>query len=141
MRHRCVAAVHWSVLALVLGCGWHSGLVAQEVPLVAPGEALSPQEQQKLFRLPPGFEIQLIASEPEIQKPMNMAFDAAGRLYVTQSIEYPFPAQEGTPRDTIRVLTDTNNDGVPDAVSRFAEGLNIPIGVLPLTGSRTGFHS
>ena len=141
MRHRCVAAVHWSVLALVLGCGWHSGLVAQEVPLVAPGEALSPQEQQKLFRLPPGFEIQLIASEPEIQKPMNMAFDAAGRLYVTQSIEYPFPAQEGTPRDTIRVLTDTNNDGVPDAVSRFAEGLNIPIGVLPLTGSRVLAYS
>lgn len=109
--------------------------VAQEVPLVAPGEALTPAEQQKLFHLPPGFEIQLIASEPEIQKPMNMAFDAAGRLYVTQSIEYPWPATEGTPRDTIRVITDTNGDGVPDKVSKYATGLNIPIGVLPLAGN------
>ena len=80
MRRRGFALAHWCVLVLGLSCGWKSGLVAQEVPLVAPGEALSPQEQQKLFRLPPGFEIQLIASEPEIQKPMNMAFDAAGRL-------------------------------------------------------------
>ncbi|MCY2967576.1 MAG: hypothetical protein NT069_28755, partial [Planctomycetota bacterium] len=42
--------------------------IAQDVPLVAPGGALTPAEQQKLFRLPPGFKIQLIASEPEIQK-------------------------------------------------------------------------
>jgi putative heme-binding domain-containing protein len=123
-----------AILGLILGTAGLAG--AQDVPLVAPGEALTPQEQQKLFHLPPGFEIQLIASEPEIQKPMNMAFDAAGRLYVTQSIEYPFPPKEGIPRDTIRVLTDTDGDGVPDKVSKFAEGLNIPIGVLPLTGSR-----
>ncbi|MCY2968209.1 MAG: HEAT repeat domain-containing protein, partial [Planctomycetota bacterium] len=64
-----------------------------------------------------------------------MAFDAAGRLYVTQSIEYPWPATEGTPRDTIRVITDTDGDGVPDTVSKFATGLNIPIGVLPLAGN------
>jgi putative heme-binding domain-containing protein len=136
MRLPGFASARGGVLVLGLLCAWNSATSAQEVPLVAPGEALSPQEQQKLFRLPPGFEIQLIASEPEIQKPMNMAFDAAGRLYVTQSIEYPFPAKEGTPRDTIRVLTDTNGDGVPDTVSKFAEGLNIPIGVLPLAGSK-----
>ena len=39
---------------------------------------LSPAEEQKLFKLPPGFEIQLIAAEPEIQKPLNLAFDAKG---------------------------------------------------------------
>ncbi|MFN9271085.1 MAG: hypothetical protein ACK5V1_20900, partial [Planctomycetaceae bacterium] len=97
----------------------------QDAPLVAPTEALTPAEQQKLFKLPPGFHIELVASEPEIQKPMNLAFDAAGRLFVTQSIEYPFPAREGEPRDTIRVITDTNGDGVPDKVSKFATGLNI----------------
>ena len=41
-------------------------------------EPLAPAEQQKTFKLPPGFEIQLIAAEPELRKPMNMAFDAAG---------------------------------------------------------------
>ena len=114
---------------------------AQDAPLVAPTEALSPAEQQKLFKLPPGFHIELVASEPEIQKPMNLAFDAAGRLFVTQSIEYPFPAREGEPRDTIRVITDTNGDGVPDKVSKFATGLNIPIGVLPLVNSEVLAYS
>ncbi|MGQ0637065.1 MAG: PVC-type heme-binding CxxCH protein [Planctomycetaceae bacterium] len=106
---------------------------SQAVPLVAPTEALSPAEQQVKFHLPAGFEIQLVASEPEIRKPINMNFDAAGRLYVTCSVEYPFPAKEDTPRDTIKVIADTNGDGVPDKTSTFADGLNIPIGVLPLS--------
>ena len=50
---------------------------------------LKPEEEQKTFHLPPGFEIQLVGSEPDINKPMNLAFDAAGRLWVTTSIEYP----------------------------------------------------
>jgi len=85
-----VACWRLVIIGLILGTSSLTG--AQEVPLVAPGEALSPQEQQKLFHLPPGFEIQLIASEPEIQKPMNMAFDPHGRLWVTHSVEYPFAA-------------------------------------------------
>ncbi len=52
----------------------------------------TPQEQLKMFHLPPGFEIQLVAAEPEIQKPLNLTFDAAGRLWVTGSEMYPWPA-------------------------------------------------
>ena len=52
----------------------------------------TPQEQLKMFHLPPGFEIQLVAAEPEIQKPINLTFDAAGRLWVTGSEMYPWPA-------------------------------------------------
>jgi hypothetical protein len=59
---------------------------AQEVKLVAETEAISPQEQLKKFHLPPGFRIELIAAEPECRKPMNLKFDAAGRLFFTQSI-------------------------------------------------------
>src|SRR3954464_8336912 len=57
-------------------------------PPVAPTDPLTPQEQLGKFHLPPGFEIQLVASEPDIQKPMNLNFDARGRLWVTHSIEY-----------------------------------------------------
>src|ERR1700704_2120314 len=53
--------------------------------------ALTPEQEQKGFRLPPGFEIQLVAADPDIFKPMNMAFDAQGRLWVTVTREYPFP--------------------------------------------------
>lgn len=110
-----------------------------QIFLVAPTEPLTPQEQLKLFHLPPGFAIQLVASEPEIRKPINMSFDAQGRLFVTQSIEYPFPAKDGTPRDTIKLLTDANGDGVLEKVSTFADELNIPIGVLPLTDAVLGY--
>ena len=40
---------------------------------IRPTEPLSPAEQQKAFHLPEGFEIQLFAAEPDIQKPINMA--------------------------------------------------------------------
>ena len=53
---------------------------------------LKPEEQQKKFHLPTGFEIQLVAAEPDIHKPLNLAFDAAGRLWVTTSLEYPYAA-------------------------------------------------
>src|SRR5215813_6433295 len=59
---------------------------------VRPTEPLTPELEQKSFHLPPGFEVQLVAAEPDIAKPMNMAFDATGRLWVTTSREYPFPA-------------------------------------------------
>jgi putative heme-binding domain-containing protein len=103
-------------------------------PLVAPTEALSPAEQQKKFHLPPGFEIQLVVAEPQIHKPMNITFDSSGRLWVTDTLEYPYPAKEGvTPRDTVKILNDTNGDGTADDVTIFVDGLNIPLGVFPVS--------
>ena len=55
-------------------------------------DPLTPAEQQKKFQLPDGFEIELVTSEPHIPKPINMAFDARGRLWVAGSIEYPYAA-------------------------------------------------
>jgi putative heme-binding domain-containing protein len=98
------------------------------------------QEEQRMFHLPPGFRIELVASEPDIVKPINMKFDSAGRLYVTQSYEYPFPHPEGAPgRDTIRRIVDTNGDGIPDKVAVFADRLSIPIGVTPIPGGVLGY--
>jgi len=88
-----------------------------------------------MFHLPPGFRIELVASEPEIIKPINMKFDSAGRLYVSQSVEYPFPVHEGKRgRDTIRLIVDKDGNGIPETVSVFADGLCIPIGVTPIPG-------
>src|SRR6478752_5971147 len=55
----------------------------------------SPEEERKSFKLPPGFEITLFASEPDISKPINMEFDEKGRLWVTNTVEYPKPAAPG----------------------------------------------
>ena len=60
----------------------------------APNARMRPgAEQQGLFHLPPGFAIQLVAAEPELGKPLNLAFDAAGRLWVTTTSHYPWPAR------------------------------------------------
>src|SRR5262249_46110737 len=100
---------------------------------IAPGNPRTPDDERKAFRLPPGFESQLVASEPDIHKPMNIAFDAHGRLWVTDTVEYPFPvAQDKKGRDTVKVLADFAPDGKARKVTTFGDGLNIPIGVLPM---------
>lgn len=102
-------------------------------PHVAATPPLSPEEQKKRFHLPPGFEVQLVAAEPFVRKPININFDQRGRLWVTESIEYPFPAAPNARhRDCIRILEDTNGDGLADELTTFATGLNIPIGILPI---------
>lgn len=93
-------------------------------------EALTPEDERKGFKLPEGFEINLYASEPDIGKPINLTFDAKGRMWVTQSFEYPFPAQ-GKGRDRVTILEDTDGDGRADKFTHFNDTLNIPIGVLP----------
>jgi putative heme-binding domain-containing protein len=104
-------------------------------PNVASTLPRTPEEERKAFHLPPGFEVHLVAAEPDIHKPLNLAFDDRGRLWVSETIEYPFPAGPGrTPRDAVKVLEDFGPDGRARKVTTFAAGLNIPIGVLPLPG-------
>jgi putative heme-binding domain-containing protein len=116
----------------------HAALHAQQAPAdpfaahVRPTPAKTPQEEQASFRVPEGFEVTLFASEPDLQKPMNMAFDARGRLWVTGSVEYPYAAAKGQPgRDTVKILEDADGDGRAEKITTFADGLNIPIGLYP----------
>ena len=99
---------------------------------VRPTEPVTAEEQVKTFQLPPGFKVELVVAEPDIYKPMNMAFDAKGRLWLTTSREYPFPAPLDKPaRDSIKVLEDFDENGRARKVTTFADGLNIPIGIYP----------
>lgn len=98
---------------------------------VRTSEPLSPAEELLQLKVPDGFEVTLFASEPDLQKPLNMAFDAAGRLWVTGSNQYPYPAADGEGTDTIRILEDTDGDGTADKVTVFADDLNVPIGIYP----------
>jgi putative heme-binding domain-containing protein len=116
--------------ALIAGADLHADDFSD---IIRKTEPRTPQEQLKLFHLPPGFEIQLVASEPQICKPMNMAFDPKGRLWITQSREYPFPVLpvDKKGRDKVMVLEDFDGIGRARKISTFAEGLNIPIGLYP----------
>jgi putative heme-binding domain-containing protein len=102
-------------------------------------EARTPEEERAGFKVPEGFEITLYASEPDIGKPINIAFDAKGRLWVTQSFEYPFPATPGEGKDRLTILEDTDNDGKADKFTHFNDSLNIPIGVMPVTDGAVAY--
>ncbi len=100
-------------------------------------EPRTPDEERRALHVPEGFEVQLVAADPDIHKPMNIAFDDRGRLWVTETVEYPFPAPpERRPRDAVKILEDFGPDGRARTITTFADGLNIPIGVLPLPSAR-----
>src|SRR5688572_26077311 len=127
---RC--AMLWLATALIASAAQTNDPFAEYVRSTEP---LTPQAEAKTFRLPNGFEIQLFAAEPDIAKPMNMAFDERGRLWITESREYPFAAPlDKKARDAIKVLEDTDGDGRADKITTFADGLNIPIGIYPYKG-------
>ncbi len=117
--------------------GW-----ALDASLVRESGPLTPEQEQACLTAPEGFEVQLFAAEPWINKPINLAFDGKGRLWVSSSYEYPYAAPgarwvdaEGSrvrgSRDGIFILEDTDGDGRADKKTIFADGLNIPTGVLP----------
>jgi putative membrane-bound dehydrogenase-like protein len=93
-----------------------------------PGPALAPAEAIKKMTVPPGFSVELVAGEPDIVNPVAMTFDDRGRIWITESLEYP-RRSSGPGRDRIKVLEDTDGDGKADRFTIFAEGLNIPSGI------------
>ena len=93
--------------------------------------ALSPAEAQKKFTLPEGFEARIFAAEPMVVNPVAMTFDPRGRLWVLELYEYPEGAKPGEKgRDRIKVLDDTDGDGVADKVHVWADGLSLATGIL-----------
>lgn len=91
---------------------------------------LSPEASEKLIQVPPGFDLRLFASEPDIINPIAMNWDERGRLWVVETVDYPNTVRNdsGSGDDRIKICEDTNGDGRADTFTIFAEGLNIPTG-------------
>jgi putative membrane-bound dehydrogenase-like protein len=109
----------------------------QAEPLHMMQKPLPPKESMKRMVVPEGFHVELFAAEPDLGgKPLCMAWDERGRLWVCESFDYPNelqPRNEG--RDRIRICEDTDDDGRADKFTVFAERLSIPTS---LTFSRGG---
>jgi putative membrane-bound dehydrogenase-like protein len=70
-----------------------------------------------------GYQLELVAREPEIVTPIGMSFDAQGRLLVVESHTHQRPDDyQGPPGDRLRMLADSDVDGRLDRWSTFAEG-------------------
>src|SRR5215468_2888033 len=117
------------ILSTKLAFGAGKQLTGPYAPAASP--PLLPLEAQKKFVVPEGFEVRLFAAEPDVINPVAMTWDERGRLWVLELYEYPLGAPPGAkPRDRIKILEDTDNDGRADKVTIFADGLNLATGLL-----------
>ena len=95
----------------------------------------TPQEALKTFETAPGFHMELVAAEPLVYDPVAAAFDEDGNLYVCEMRDYPFkPAEGREPIGSVRLLRDTDGDGVYDKSTVFADKLLWAAGVAPWKG-------
>jgi hypothetical protein len=91
-----------------------------------PIAAVSPAEEQKRFLLPPGYKIEPVLTEPDIEEPMQIAFDGNGRMFVLEIRGYMQDADatdELAPTGRISVHEDANNDGVYEKHDVFVDKL------------------
>lgn len=92
---------------------------------------LKGQEAVKTLTVPAGYKVELFASEetfPDLAKPVRLAFDNKGRLWVATMPSYPaWRPGDAKPDDKILILEDTDGDGKADKQTVFARGLHLPL--------------
>lgn len=92
--------------------------------------ALPPDEALETFKLAPGYEIELVASEPLVINPIEIKWDAKGRMWIVEMPDY-MTTLEGdsssseSPNARIKVLEDTNGDGTMDKSTVFLDDLSL----------------
>lgn len=116
-----------------------TGMFINVSPLI---HAADPVGEQASFKVAEGFDVNLFASEREgVVKPIQIRFDARGRLWTVGSAVYPQIKPGEFPDDKVLILDDRNRDGriAADEVTIFADGLMIPTG-LEVTGDSRGCY-
>jgi putative membrane-bound dehydrogenase-like protein len=80
----------------------------------------------------PDVQVELVAAEPLVMDPIDMAWGADGRMWVVEMADYPLGIDgNGKAGGRVRVLSDENGDGIYDRSTLFLEGLPFPTSVLP----------
>lgn len=104
---------------------------AQGAPLSTMQDPLPAEESIKHYITPEQFKPLLWTCEPQLEgKPITMNWDERGRLWVSETVDYPNELQpEGAGRDHIRICEDTDGDGRADKFTVFAEKLSIPTAI------------
>ena len=103
-------------------------LAALCLPPTPVAAQLPPEQALAALEARGDLEITLFASEPLITNPTAIDVDARGRVWVCEGQWYR-AAAKNPPADRIKVLEDTDGDGLADKVTIFAEGLLVPMGI------------
>lgn len=92
-----------------------------------------PEKAEATFEVLHGFRMELIAAEPLVASPVDLAYDEEGRAYVVEMRDYPFPEEKNAPPTefpgTVRLIEDTDGDGKFDRSTIFADTLAWPTSV------------
>ena len=91
----------------------------------------------QVFTLPEGFEIEVIARPPVVNRPITGAFDEQGRFYVADSSGSNDKVEKQLTERPHRILRleDTDGDGRFDRQTVFADKMMFPEGTMWLDGS------
>jgi putative heme-binding domain-containing protein len=119
----------FSFVAFTVACLLASPALAQRDLTAIPDP--DPEIERKSFQVAEGFDVNLFAADPMLAKPIQMNWDAAGRLWIASSEVYPQIEPGQVANDKILILEDTDGDGRADKTTVFADGLLIPTGVEP----------
>ncbi|OOG78054.1 c-type cytochrome [Algoriphagus sp. A40] len=87
------------------------------------------EEEAGTFQIEPGFEIQLVASEPLVESPVIIQFDEDGRLWVVEMRGYMNDmegSEEKQPVGSVAILEDTDGDGEMDKRTVYLDSLIMP---------------
>ena len=97
---------------------------------------LSPKDSIRYTQVPADFELQLFAAEPDVVKPIYVAWDERGRAWVVEARDYPHGlVNEGQPgMADIKICEDTDGDGRADKFTIFADKLNLPTSLVFVNG-------
>src|SRR5437867_12310071 len=104
---------------------------------IPPAPPLTPAEALKRFRASPGLRVELVASEPMVEEPIVLQFDAHGRLWVVEMRGFMPNAEgfgENRPVGRVSILEDTDGDGQMDRKKIFVDGLVMPRALLLVQG-------
>jgi len=89
----------------------------------------NPSKDLPEMRVQDGFQIELIAKEPDVRQPIAFCFDERGRMWVAEAFSYPNRQPEGQGKDRITILEDADGDGSFETKKVFCEGLNLVSGI------------
>ena len=104
---------------------------AARAPFKRDSEPLTPQQSLAALHLRPGFEVELVASEPLVHDPVAIDWGMDGRLWVVEMADYPYGTDgKMKPGGRVKFLTDTDGDGKYDEAKLFLDGLNFPNGIV-----------
>ena len=118
-----------------------AGKAAPEVPELPENVPAAVSLDSPVFTLDNGLEMTLWAENPLLSKPVEMNWDAKGRLWVASTPIYPQIQPGALPTDKVVILEDSKHTGHADKSTLFAGDLLIPTGVVPALSGEGRNHA